>query len=381
MTNEVYANSREVSCKSGKGKAACAFPDTCFTPPAPPPTGAPIPYPNTGVDADSSNGSRSVKISKKEVMLKNKSYFKKSVGDEAGRAPKKGVLTTVNGGKVFFNAWSMDVKFEGENIVRHMDLTTHNHASPPGNTPTWPFLSGSARTQASKCGAEKQKADQACKGVKNPCASLGRNKPSGLKSSKQASRMADKSAGNRCLSARRCILQPYKPNKCCPPQTGHHLIEASALHDTGRGGKGSKPLQGIKLYREGKAPCVCAEGVNQHTGTHGLMHTLQSAAAAKCANGTLSVTGGGTVAGKVTTYGEARDSGIKAFQKVFSRSKCSKKCLQAQVDDYHRRCGLRDNTKIKAVETGQTDVSAAAKEIQDRIFRVGGGRASAPAPF
>ncbi|WNP96771.1 HNH/endonuclease VII fold toxin-2 domain-containing protein, partial [Pseudomonas aeruginosa] len=50
-------------------------------------------------------------------------------------------------------------------------------------------------------------------------------------------------------------------------------IEASALHDKGRGGKGSVPLKGISNYSENKAPCVCAEGVNQNVGTHGLMHT------------------------------------------------------------------------------------------------------------
>ena len=35
-------------------------------------------------------------------------------------------------GKVYFNAWSMDVKVEGENVVRHLDMTTHNHGSGPG---------------------------------------------------------------------------------------------------------------------------------------------------------------------------------------------------------------------------------------------------------
>jgi len=59
-----------------------------------------------------------VKIAGKEVMLKNKSYFKKSTGDEAGAAPKKGAITSQNRGKVYFNAWSMDVKIEGENVVR-----------------------------------------------------------------------------------------------------------------------------------------------------------------------------------------------------------------------------------------------------------------------
>ena len=370
MANQVFANSREVSCKAGQGKAVCAFPDVCFTPPAPP-TGLPVPYPNTGVDTDSSNGSRSVKISKKEVMLKNKSYFKKSVGDEAGRAPKKGVLTTVNGGKVYFNAWSMDVKFEGENVVRHMDLTTHNHASPPGNTPTWPFLSGAAVADPNACDPEKEKLKNDCEGVENPCAGCrSTKKPSGKKTSKGASNLADRTAANKCLAAQRCILLPYNPNKCCKPQTGHHLVEASALHDKGRGGKDSTPVKGVKGYKEGAAPVVCAEGVNQHTGTHGLMHTLQSAEASKAAVGKIELSQGDPIYAKATTYGQARDSGIKAFQKVFPQSQCSDKCLQAQLDSYHRRCGLQDNTPVKAVETGQVDVTAAEREIAARTARV-----------
>src|SRR5947208_7261243 len=120
----------EISCKAGQGKSICAFPDVCFTPPQTPatPPGVPIPYPNTGMDSDTTDGSKTVQISGQEVMLKNKSYFKKSTGDEAGCAPKKGVVTSKNMGKVYFNAWSMDVKFEGENVVRNLDITTHNHA-------------------------------------------------------------------------------------------------------------------------------------------------------------------------------------------------------------------------------------------------------------
>jgi len=68
-------------------------------------------------------------------MLRDKSYFKQSTGDEAGNAAKKGVITGVNRGKVYFNSWSMNVKIEGKNVVRHLDLTTHNHASQPGQTP------------------------------------------------------------------------------------------------------------------------------------------------------------------------------------------------------------------------------------------------------
>jgi hypothetical protein len=142
MANKVFANGREIACKAASGKTICAFPDVCFTPPETPvtPPGVPIPYPNTGMANDTTSGSKKVKISKKEVMLKNKSHFKKSMGDEAGVAAKKGVVTSTNRGKVYFNVWSMDVKFEGENIVRHFDLTTNNHMSMPGDTPPWIYV-------------------------------------------------------------------------------------------------------------------------------------------------------------------------------------------------------------------------------------------------
>lgn len=166
MGNDVFANGREISCKAGDGKSICAFPDVCMTPPENPatPPGVPIPYPNTGMAKDMTSGSKKVKISKKEVMLKNKSYFKKSTGDEAGCAAKKSVVTSKIQGKVYFNSWSMDVKFEGENVVRHLDLTTHNHASMPGGTPPWPYCDemflaaieawGSAHDVCECCGRE-----------------------------------------------------------------------------------------------------------------------------------------------------------------------------------------------------------------------------------
>ena len=135
MANDVFANGREISCKAGDGKSICAFPDVCITPPENPatPPGVPIPYPNTGMASDTTEGSKSVKISGKEIMLKNKSYFKKSLGDEAGCAAKKGIITSVHRGKVYFISWSMDVNAEGENVVRHLDMTTHNHSSPMSN--------------------------------------------------------------------------------------------------------------------------------------------------------------------------------------------------------------------------------------------------------
>ncbi len=49
-------------------------------------------------------------------------------------------MTSKNMGKGYLNMWSMDVKVERENVVRMLDLTTHNHASVPGNSPTWPNI-------------------------------------------------------------------------------------------------------------------------------------------------------------------------------------------------------------------------------------------------
>jgi len=140
MGNNVFANGREISCKAAEGKSICAFPDVCMTPPTPPAGFIPVPYPNTGFASDTANGSTTVKISGQEVMLKNKSFFKKSTGDEAAtRSTPMGVLTHTITGKVYFTSWSMDVKVEGENVVRMADLTTHNHMSTPGDTPPWPY--------------------------------------------------------------------------------------------------------------------------------------------------------------------------------------------------------------------------------------------------
>lgn len=135
MANDVFANGREISCKKADGKTICEFPDVCFTPPENPatPPGVPVPYPNTAFAKDTAEGSKTVKISGEEVMLKNKSYYKTSTGDEAGSAAKKGMITSTNKGKAYFISWSTDVKFEGENVVRHLDQTTNNHASPNAN--------------------------------------------------------------------------------------------------------------------------------------------------------------------------------------------------------------------------------------------------------
>lgn len=162
--NDVFANGREIACKAASGKSVAAFPDVCFTPPdkvpATPP-GIPIPYPNTAKAKDLAKGSKTVKISKKPVMLKNKSYFKTSMGNEPAKPTvKKGLITKKVKGKAYFTSWSMNVKIEGKNVCRHLDLTTHNHGSSPGNTVPWPYTDSMFSKPV--CSKEKKAVEKNC---------------------------------------------------------------------------------------------------------------------------------------------------------------------------------------------------------------------------
>jgi Domain of unknown function (DUF4150) len=132
---EVYANGDEIACKAGDGKVIAAFPDVCLTPPPPPAGPIPVPYPDTSFSKDMQNGSKTVQIKGQEVMLKDSSFYKTSpLGDEAAtNGQGAGVVSHVITGKTYFVAWSMDVLFEGQNVDRHTDMTTSNHASPMAN--------------------------------------------------------------------------------------------------------------------------------------------------------------------------------------------------------------------------------------------------------
>ena len=128
MSKNVFANGREVSAKKDDNKTMGAMPDVCLTPPPPPAGPLPIPYPNFSQASNTDEGARTVKIGGGEVGIKNKSNYKKSNGDEAAtKAQGMGVVSHQIQSKTYFAAWSFDVKFEGQNAVRHLDLTTHNN--------------------------------------------------------------------------------------------------------------------------------------------------------------------------------------------------------------------------------------------------------------
>lgn len=133
----VFANNLEISSKKQGCKVIAAFPDTCFTPPLTPatPPGVPVPYPDFGMDSDLTSGTGTVKIGGETVSQENSSKYSKCSGDEAGSAPKKGIITSKNMGAVYAQKWSMDVKFEGKGVVRFSDIATSNHACNPGDSP------------------------------------------------------------------------------------------------------------------------------------------------------------------------------------------------------------------------------------------------------
>jgi hypothetical protein len=335
MANQVYANNMEISCKAAAGKSICAFPDVCFTPPQTPatPPGVPIPYPNTGMASDCTDGSSTVKISGKEVMLKNKSYFKKSTGDEAGCAPKKGVVTSKNTGKIYFTMWSMDVKVEGENVVRNLDMSTHNHGSMGPNTPPWTYLDSMAVPPADHpCKDQIIAAQNACKNT-TPSAA-GRD-----------------CSGTDCEKCMACILVPKDEDKrlcCAPNNTGHHLIEDHWLkgnsdfpdyrsdRESGTFKKQSLDRRGDpKIITVAQAPCVCANESRSVGTIHRRLHDVQGA------HEESHMPGGGRD-GQPWNYAAGKKAALEAHEHVFKGQKCNDNdCMEKQLDGFYGDDGNR----------------------------------------
>jgi hypothetical protein len=120
MSQATFVNARGVVHKGSNGMSI-AFPDVCKTPAAPSPL--PIPYPNIGRSADTSQGPSTVKTDGQMPMVKGAQYSRSS-GDEAGTLG--GVVSSVNMNVCEFMMYSFDVKFEGNNVCRMGDPMFHN---------------------------------------------------------------------------------------------------------------------------------------------------------------------------------------------------------------------------------------------------------------
>lgn len=143
---------------------------------------------------------------------------------------------------------------------------------------------------------------------------------------------------NECTRARKCNLVPYKADGagnligqrgkskveaannggCCPGQTGHHLMPGASIEKT------------CPNYNHDIAPTVCVEGTSQNMGSHArvhqalaLVHQKKSAQGKIAADGTMSLD-------------EGLDAAAESHEKAFPLSKCSKKCIRAQLDSYYK---------------------------------------------
>ncbi len=378
MANDVYANGNEIACKAASGKTIAAFPDVCLSPPSPPAGPIPIPYPNTACASDTTNGSKTVQIGGQEVMLKDSSTFKKSTGDEAAtKSLGMGVITHQITGEASFAAWSMDVKFEGENVDRHLDMTVHNEQSLPAQTPPMVYLDRMAMAIMSG-GCEKEQ-----QAVRDCCGDGGSDDPeeqekwnrntrcppdAGISEAKrfrdsfatgspgrdQANQVLDaayeqyandlKENQDGCHHALKCILVSYDQGKaglCCPPQTPDHLMPAAQFFVDGRG---NTPRPGCGGYRDGGAPCVCAEG-GKSTATHGLFGTARREYMDE----------NGFSGASTWTMGQSAKCGGQAVNKV--NKDCSAECVEKQLKTAHERMGVSESTPIGTEQENVRDLS------------------------
>jgi hypothetical protein len=135
MPNDVGANGQSVVTKKSGGKVITG-PDVCKTPSPGGPV--PIPYPNISLSSDLAKGSKSVQINGVPACLKG-SNFSKSVGDQAGSLG--GVISGKTGDKAEAINYSFDVKVEGKNLVRNLDMFQSNaRNTPPGPIMQVPIL-------------------------------------------------------------------------------------------------------------------------------------------------------------------------------------------------------------------------------------------------
>lgn len=330
---DVYANGLEISGKAVSAKTIAAMPDVCFTPPENPatPPGVPIPYPSFGMAGDTENGTGTVFIGGKTVNIKNKSDLSKTTGTEAGCAAKKGIITSRNTGKGYFNSWSNDVKFDGEPVIRMSDLATNNHSSPGSNTVTWPHI---AKIKPSGINCEKLLNDHKI--------------PLHKHSDKQDA----------------CGWTKKNQNE------SEHMLQ-NALLQNKRGGA-ANTIPGFGTYSAGTAPCLCMKGPAAHDDTpHGAKTRAQEVLAEES---TVRDHNGKKIAEVRPTVKEAVDSEMKSIREndviikdVKPKSEQNKvmKCLEAVV--YHWLGECCDPKKSK-------------EEIEKMECRVPGGEKFAKTP-
>ncbi len=126
MPCKVFVNGRGVVHQTSGGMSI-VFPDVCKTPTPGGPV--PIPYPNIGKSADTTQGPATVTTDGSMPMVKGAIYAMTS-GDEAGSVG--GVMSSTVKAPAEFMTYSFDVKFEGNNVCRLNNSLFHNKKNTMG---------------------------------------------------------------------------------------------------------------------------------------------------------------------------------------------------------------------------------------------------------
>ena len=109
-------------------------------------------------------------------------------------------------------------------------------------------------------------------------------------------------------------------------------------------------------YNDKEAPCVCAKGP-RHSGKHGQYHAFQQGLEAAYHEKS-----------EGWSYGEARDTGVKAHKAV--NPQCSEECTKAQLDAYHKdKCGADENTRLRTDPQASTRSRGELNPVQDLSLR------------
>jgi hypothetical protein len=130
MSVTVSANNRTVVHQSSMGMAQI-FPDPCKTPTPGGPV--PVPYPNIALSKDTTQGTTTVKCDGNPINVKG-SEFAISQGDEPGTL--LGVISNRVKGEAHWIQYSFNVKADGKNVCRLLDLMRLNGGSSENTPPT-----------------------------------------------------------------------------------------------------------------------------------------------------------------------------------------------------------------------------------------------------
>jgi hypothetical protein len=347
----VFANGLEISSKAQACKVIAAFPDTCFTPPQTPatPPGVPIPYPDFGQDSDVTSGSSTVTIGGKEVSQENSSKYSKCSGDEAGVAPKKGIVTSKNTGAVYAQKWSMDVKVEDKGVVRFSDIATSNHACNPGDSP--PMIYAAAMNLPSGA-CDAFNAEWMTTYRANEC-------PPGH----QAHHIVD-----NCSFARRGSPAPGEPSWRSMPRNRFSAADLASAAAAGREWVtlrnqflGNSAHPGVD-YNDEAAPCICLEDGQSEDAGHRCAHDSSRAEAATRA------TDG------IWTYKDAREAALQSMIDLEVFDSHQLQCIALALKKYYE-------DELGCTET--TELVSPPGSVPNRPLRTGHGNATAaqsPAP-